>query len=146
MTQAEPQPPSHTIVYDAGCRFCRWSLGWVLRWDRHRRLRPLALDTEEANRLLAEIDPADRGASWHLVGPERTVRSAGAAAPDLLRLLPAGSPGAALLARVPRLTERAYRWVADHRSMLGRPIGERAVARADELIASRTGGGGPTPP
>jgi predicted DCC family thiol-disulfide oxidoreductase YuxK len=146
MTPADPQPPSHTIVYDDGCRFCRWSLGWVLRWDRGRRLRPLALGTEEANRLLVEVDPADRAASWHLIDPEGRVRSAGAAAPDLLRLLPAGSLGAALLTRAPRLTERAYRWVADQRSTLGRPIGDRAVARADELIVARARGGQPTGP
>jgi predicted DCC family thiol-disulfide oxidoreductase YuxK len=146
MSPAEPQPPSHTIVYDGGCRFCRWSLGWVLRWDRHRRLRPLALDTEEANRLLAELDPDLRAASWHLVGPDGRVVSAGAAAPQLLRLLPAGRPAAAVLARFPRLTERGYRWVADHRGRLGEHLGERAVGRADELIAARVANGPPARP
>lgn len=144
MTPAEARPPRHTIVYDGGCRFCRWSLGWVLRWDREHRLRPLALDTEEANRLLAEIEPDRRAGSWHLVDPEGRVRSAGSAAPQLLRLLPLGSPIAAPLARFPRITERAYRWVADHRNRLGRPLAERSIARADALIASREASGEPT--
>jgi predicted DCC family thiol-disulfide oxidoreductase YuxK len=143
MSPAEPKPPTHTLVYDGGCRFCRWSLGWVLRWDRRRRLRPLALDTAEANRLLAALDPDLRAASWHLVDPGGRVLSAGAAAPELLRLLPA-RPAAALLGRQPQLTERAYRWVADHRSALGRPLSARAVARADSLIALRAEDRGPT--
>ena len=144
MSPAEPEPPTHTLVYDGGCRFCRWSLGWVLRWDRRCRLRPLALDTDEANRLLAALDSDLRAASWHLVDPGGRVLSAGPAAPELLRLLPAGGPAAALLARLPRLTERAYRWVAEHRSALGRPLSARAVARADSLIALRAGGREPT--
>jgi predicted DCC family thiol-disulfide oxidoreductase YuxK len=146
MTPAEPEAPSHTIVYDAGCRFCRWSLAWVLRWDRRRRLRPLSLDAEEAERLLAETDPERRVASWHLVDADGRVRSAGGAAPELLRLLPAGRPAAAVLAGAPRLTERAYRWVADHRTTFGRPIGARALARADALIAARGETGQPTRP
>jgi predicted DCC family thiol-disulfide oxidoreductase YuxK len=137
MCAADFEPPTHTIVYDGGCRFCRWSLGWVLRWDRHRRLRPLALATPEADRVLAAIEPERRAASWHLIDAGGAVRSAGTAAPDLLRLLPGGHPLAALLARFPRATDRAYRWVADHRSAFGRPLGDRAVARADRLIASR---------
>jgi predicted DCC family thiol-disulfide oxidoreductase YuxK len=140
MTRPESEPATHTVVYDGDCGFCRWSLGWVLRWDRHRCLRPLALGTPEADRLLAGIPPARRAESWHLIDPEGAVRSAGAAAPELLRLLPGGRPLATLLARLPRPTERAYRWVADHRSALGRRIGDGARARADRLIASRAAG------
>jgi predicted DCC family thiol-disulfide oxidoreductase YuxK len=144
MSPAEAQPPTHTLIYDNGCRFCRWSLGWVMRWDRRRRLRPLALDTGEANRLLGALVPELRAASWHLIDRDGRVLSAGSAAPELLRLLPAGGPAAAVLARLPRLTERGYRWVADHRSALGKPLGDRAVARADSLIASRARNGEPT--
>ena len=143
MSPAEAQPPTHTLVYDGGCRFCRWSLGWLLRWDSRRRLRPLALDTDEANRLLAALAPDLRAASWHLVDPGGRVLSAGVAAPELLRLLPAGAPAAALLVRLPRLTDRTYRWLADHRGALGKPLGDGAVARADSLIASRAGAGEP---
>ena len=45
--------------------------------------------------------------------------SAGEAAPPLLRLL-AGRRLAAALERMPTVTDRAYRWVAEHRSWLGR--------------------------
>jgi hypothetical protein len=75
--------------------------------------------------------------SWHLVGPDGSVASAGAAAAPLLRLLPGGGPPAALAERFPRAMERGYRWVVGHRSALGRRLGERALARADAVIAER---------
>jgi predicted DCC family thiol-disulfide oxidoreductase YuxK len=38
----------------------------------------------------------------------------------LFRALPGGRPLAAALRACPRLTDRAYRWVAEHRSVLAR--------------------------
>ncbi len=125
------------LVYDGGCRFCRWSLAWILRWDGARRLRPLALADPETATLLATLDPAEREASWHLVGPSGEVRSAGAAAAPLLRLLPGGRPPAAVFERFPRVVAAAYRAVAGRRSAFGRLVGERALARADALIGAR---------
>lgn len=130
------------MLYDADCGFCRWSLGRLLALDRRRRLRPVALGAEEADALLADLDLAERAASWHLVSPGGRRWSAGEAAPPLLRLLPGGRAPAALLARFPRATERAYRWVADHRSQLGRPIPARAKARADARIAQAASSAG----
>jgi predicted DCC family thiol-disulfide oxidoreductase YuxK len=138
MARTESQAPGQLIVYDGACRFCRWALAWVLRWDRHRRLRPVALGSDEADRLLAGMDADQRADSWHLVDDRGLVRSAGAAAPVLLRLLPGGRPLAALLDWAPLLTERAYRWIADHRGAFGDRLGERAVTKADWLIALRS--------
>jgi len=134
-----PRDPTRwAILYDRDCGFCRWSLAQVLTLDRHRRLRPVALGTAEADELLGDLDPEERAASWHLVSPEGRRASAGAAAPELLRLLPGGRPPAALLASAPRATERAYRWVADHRSAFSRLIPAGARRRADERIALRS--------
>jgi predicted DCC family thiol-disulfide oxidoreductase YuxK len=124
-----------TVLYDRDCSFCRWSLAQLLALDRSGRLRPVALGTEEADRLLADLTPEQREASWHLVSPEGARWSAGAAAPPFLRLLPRGQLPAALLERTPRLTERAYGWVAEHRSALGRLIPQAAKRRADDRIA-----------
>jgi predicted DCC family thiol-disulfide oxidoreductase YuxK len=124
-----------TVLYDSDCGFCRWSLAQLLALDRRRRLRPVALGTPEADAVLADMAPAQRSASWHLVSPDGRRWSAGAAAPPLLRLLPGGRAPAAILARTPRLTERGYRWVADHRSTLSRLIPSRAKARVDARIA-----------
>ncbi len=118
-----PRDPNRwTVVYDKDCGLCRWSLARLLAWDRRGRLRPVALGSEEADALLHDLLPEERAASWHLIAPDGRRWSAGAAAPPLLRLLPGGTAPAALVATAPRLTERAYRWVADHRSMLGRLV------------------------
>ena len=98
----------------------------------------MALQDERARELLPEMPEPERMASWHLVGPDGSVASAGAAAAPLLRLLPGGAPLAALAERFPGAVERGYRRVVDHRGALGRPLAERAVARADGVIADRS--------
>ena len=129
---------SWTIVYDADCGFCRWSLAWVLRLDRDRHLRPVALGTPAADELLAGLTEDERNASWHLVSPDGERWSAGAAAAPLLRLLPRGQAPSALVAKIPRLTDRAYRFVAEHRSKFSKVIPESAKRRADGVIAGRS--------
>lgn len=103
------------ILFDSQCGFCRRSVERILRWDRHGRLRPVALQDPEADDLLAGVDEERKMASWHLVTEDGTVYSAGAAFPPLLRLLPGGRPLAALAAALPGLTDRAYRYVAHTR-------------------------------
>jgi predicted DCC family thiol-disulfide oxidoreductase YuxK len=127
-----------TVIYDPDCGFCRWSLALVLARDRARRLRPVALGSDEADDLLADVSPAERVASWHLVSPDGRRASAGAAAPPLLRVLRGGRVPAAVLSQAPRLTERTYRWVAEHRSTLSRLIPARAKRHATEQIERRT--------
>jgi predicted DCC family thiol-disulfide oxidoreductase YuxK len=134
-TDISRDPNAWIVLYDRDCGFCRWSLAQLLALDRERRLRPLALATEEADRLLADLTPEERAASWHLVSPSGMRWSAGAAAPPLLRLLPAGRLPAALLDQAPLLTERVYRWVADHRSTFSHLIPERAKRHADRRVA-----------
>lgn len=114
-----------TLLYDADCSFCRWSLDRILAWDRNRRLRPLPLQTEEAARLSGGMDEHTRMASWHLVSPEGRVWSGGAAVAPLARLLPFGAPVAMAADALPSTTERAYRWVVANRGRLGRLVGGR---------------------
>lgn len=117
-----------TILYDADCGFCRWSLDKILKRDRDRRLRPVPLQAPEADRLLPGMSDATKRASWHLVSPDGRVWSAGAAAAPMARLLPRGAPIARLAETFPRLTERLYRWVADNRDKLGRRLGDEACS------------------
>jgi predicted DCC family thiol-disulfide oxidoreductase YuxK len=107
-------------------------------------VRPLALQDPRAVELLAPMDERRRLASWHLVAPDGTVCSAGAAAPPLFRLLPGGGPLAALTAALPGATEAAYAWIARHRGAVGRGLPERARERADAVIAERAALGFPT--
>ena len=97
----------------------------------------MALGAPEADELLSDLRPEERAASWHLVSPDGRRASGGAAAAPLLRLLPGGRVPAAILAAAPRITDRAYRWVADHRSVLSRLIPDRSKRRAQERIARR---------
>ena len=125
------------LLYDADCGFCRWSLGWVLRWDREQRLDPVALQDPRSDRLLASVPAAERMRSWHLVDADGTVQSAGAAAPPLLRMLPAGAPVAWVFERAPSAVAAAYRRVSGARGRLGPRIPRGSVARADRVIAER---------
>jgi predicted DCC family thiol-disulfide oxidoreductase YuxK len=107
------------VLYDSDCGFCKWALDKILAWDRRRRLRPVAIQSDEGQRLLASIPPEQRLDSWHLVA-RGELKSAGAAAPDLFRELPGGRPLAAALRAFPGPTDRVYRWVAGHRDRLAR--------------------------
>jgi predicted DCC family thiol-disulfide oxidoreductase YuxK len=108
------------LLYDEDCGFCKWSLDKILAWDRAKRVRPVAIQSEEGSRLLAPIGPDARLDSWHLVGADGKLFSAGAAAAPLARLLPGGRPLAAVFASFPGVTERVYGFVARHRFWLAR--------------------------
>jgi predicted DCC family thiol-disulfide oxidoreductase YuxK len=112
--------PEATVLYDEDCGFCKWSLDKILAWDRSRRLRPVPIQSEEGQRLLAGVPEELRLDSWHLVDADGAVRSAGAAAPPLLDLMPGGRPLAAAGRGFPGATERAYRAVAGNRDRLAR--------------------------
>jgi predicted DCC family thiol-disulfide oxidoreductase YuxK len=111
-----------TLLYDADCGFCKWSLGKVMALDRHGALRPVALQDPEADDLLRGMGEDERMASWHLVSADGRIRSAGAAVAPLFRLLRWGRPVAVVAEAFPGTTERVYRWVADHRGALGKLV------------------------
>ena len=113
-------PEQSVLLYDQDCGFCRWSLDKILAWDRGKRVRPVAIQSEEGSRLLAPIAPAARLDSWHLVRDEGGLFSAGAAAEPLARLLPGGRPLAIVFAAFPGVTEGMYGFVARHRVWLAR--------------------------
>ena len=98
------------ILFDNDCGFCRWSLSKLLAWDRHGRLRPVALQSEQADDFLMGMDRERKMASWHLVAPNGRTHSGGEAVPQVARLLPGGAPIAALARALPRTTDWAYRW------------------------------------
>jgi predicted DCC family thiol-disulfide oxidoreductase YuxK len=126
-----------TVLYDGDCGFCKWVLAGLLKRDRERRMVPLALQHPDADPLLGDLSPEERMASLHLVTPSGERLSGGAAMPALLRLVPRGAPAAAALARVPKTTDRAYRWVADHRVHLSRPIPQSAKQKAGAYVRRR---------
>jgi hypothetical protein len=54
------------ILFDNDCGFCRWSLSNLLAGDRHGRLRPVALQSDQADDFLMGMDRERKMESWHL--------------------------------------------------------------------------------
>ena len=105
----------HAILYDSDCGFCKLCVRALLRLDRDERLRPVAIQSEEGQRLLTEVPEGERLDSVHLITPGGTVISGGEAAEPVARLLPAGNVAARAFHRFPDATDKAYRWVARNR-------------------------------
>jgi predicted DCC family thiol-disulfide oxidoreductase YuxK len=125
------------VLYDADCGLCAWSMAWLLRIDRARRLEPVAIQSDRGQALLADVPEQRRLESWHVCDSSGRLASAGAGAAPVLARLPAGGPFAALARRFPAATERVYRCVAAHRSGLGGLLSPASKARAHGLIAAR---------
>jgi predicted DCC family thiol-disulfide oxidoreductase YuxK len=118
-----PPSPELPILYDDDCAFCKWCLDKILAWDRRGRLRTVPIQCDEGQTLLTNVPSNERLASWHLVLPSGEVRSAGAAAGPLARLLPLARPLAFVFERFPRATDSAYRSLAAKRARFGRALG-----------------------
>jgi predicted DCC family thiol-disulfide oxidoreductase YuxK len=114
--------PQAIVLYDADCGFCKWSLDKILAWDRRGALHPVPIQAEEGDVLLASVPPGRRLDSFHLVPTRGKVLSGGAALAELAALLPGGGPLAFCFRAFPKLTERAYRLVADNRTRLARML------------------------
>lgn len=135
------RPPAVTVLFDRDCGFCRWSVAKLLAWDRAGRLRPLAIQSEEGQRLLADLTPEQRLATAHAVDAEGRRASDGDALAPIAAVLPGGAPLAALGRRAPGVVRLGYHAVAGRRSLFGKLVSERAKARADARIAKRTRAG-----
>jgi len=109
-----------SVLYDEDCGFCKWSLDKLLAWDRRKRLHPVPIQSDRGRELLADIPEERHLDSFHVVAPDGTVSSAGAAGAPLAQLLPGGPPLAFLFRTFPRTTERGYRTVANNRDRLAR--------------------------
>jgi predicted DCC family thiol-disulfide oxidoreductase YuxK len=79
-----------------------------------------------------------RWASWHVLGEDSRLRSGGAAAPVLLEQFRHTQTLVRLLRAIPRVTERLYRLGASTRSLWGRLVPARSVARARRELAVLT--------
>ena len=113
------------MLYDEKCGFCRLSAKSAMRLDDDDRLRAVAIQSEEGQRLLTEVPEHLRLATFHLVTPGGHVLSGPDAAPYLARLLRGGHVPSRAMRRFPDQTAKAYGFVSRHRSTLGK-LGLRA--------------------
>jgi predicted DCC family thiol-disulfide oxidoreductase YuxK len=109
----------------------------VLAWDRAGRLRPVAIQSDEGQRLLADLTSTERLASAHAIDARGRRTSAGDALAPVVDVLPGGRPLAALARRAPGLVRAGYRAIAGRRSLFGKLVSDAAKARADERIRQR---------
>ena len=142
------------VLYDGDCGFCRWMVAWALERDRDGVLTVAPIQSPAGERLLADLEPAERLRSVHVVHDDGRRTSGGAAAREVLEVT--ARPLARLAAFSPRVTDLVYRLVAGQRSRLSRLVPRRAKLRADRMLGAkpaprfgtragspRTGGGGP---
>ena len=97
----------------------------VLGWSRDG-VEAVPIQSERATEALGDMDDVTRMASWHLVLPDGSRFSAGAAVPELMRYLPGARPLAPVARLLVRPIDVAYRLVARNRDLLGRFVGERS--------------------
>lgn len=132
---------SSFLLYDAKCGICNWIAARVLAADRRRRLEPVAIVSPKGAALLEDLAPERRLDSWHLVRPDGSRSSAGAAVIDLAELLSPPSAGAAGRAAA-RVLARPAGWLyaplAARRSALGRLVPAGAKRRAAAAVAARS--------
>jgi predicted DCC family thiol-disulfide oxidoreductase YuxK len=132
------RPPAVTVLFDRDCGFCRWSVGALLAWDRAGRLRPVAIQSEEGQRLLAGLPSERRLESAHAIDADGRRASGGDAIAPIAAVLRGGTPVAVLARRAPALARLGYGAVAGRRALFGKLVSDRARARADARIAQRS--------
>jgi hypothetical protein len=100
------------------------------RIDTWNELAILPLRDPEAERLLVDLDEAERFGTWHLAAPDGSLVGHGTGGRELLAAMRLTRPAGRLLRRVPDgVLEWAYEAVATHRSRLGRLVPDRPGPR-----------------
>jgi len=127
------------LLYDGDCGLCKVILARILALGGASRIRPVALQDPEADRLLGGIPRGERMDSFHMVMPDGSVHSAGRAFVPLFDTLPGAGPLARLAGLSPAASERFYRLIAGNRTVIGKRIPARFKQSAERSIARRAG-------
>ena len=122
-------PARPVLLYDGGCRLCRFVARTVARLDRDGELLLLPLDDSEAAALLRDVAPGDRHATWRLV-TRGAAFGYGRGAVELARALRLTRPAARILQTIPPpVLDALYELVARHRCRLGRLVPDGPAPR-----------------
>ena len=110
-----------TLVYDGDCSFCKRSADLVASWDRGGAIEIVPFQRSGVKERFPWIPEAAYPEAMQLIGPDGTTRAGAAAAEELVRLLPGGTPLGCLFALpfARPLANAAYRFVARNRYRLG---------------------------
>ncbi len=101
------------VIYDGDCRFCRWAIEWIRRWDARDRLAFCPFGHPLVERALSDLPPEVRYEYMHAVADGRRFSGTDAAELTLHQL-----PGGRLATRL-RL-HKMYPLIARYRGVLGR--------------------------
>jgi predicted DCC family thiol-disulfide oxidoreductase YuxK len=111
------------VLYDAECPVCTGSVGWALRRDRDRQLRPIASDSAQALGLLEARHHQRTRAEIHVVSGREGVLTGADAIAAMLRRLPRWRWAGSLL---------GARWVLP----IARPVYRAFAARRRRIAAA----------
>jgi predicted DCC family thiol-disulfide oxidoreductase YuxK len=126
------------VLYDADCGFCRWAMAWAVRRDHHHGLVTVPIQSPLGSEMLVDVFPGERLSSARVLGDDGCRRSGGAAAAEVLSVLPATRTLGRLARSLPRTTALLYGVVAAQRKSFGRLVGNQARRRADELLSAKS--------
>ena len=116
-----------TLLYDGGCRFCRFAAREVIRLDREQRLAVIPFADPDAERLLERIPEREWTTSWQLLLADGRRASRGRGVADLLHELGRAPRLARVLGALP--LDPVYAVVARHRRHLGRFVPDGPAPR-----------------
>jgi predicted DCC family thiol-disulfide oxidoreductase YuxK len=111
-------------------------MAWAMRRDRCRALAALPIQSSLGNKLLEDVVPSERLRWAHVIRDDGRRRSGGAAAAEVLSVLPPTRALGRLACRWPRTTAVLYGVVAARRKSIGRLVGKKARRRADDLLTA----------
>ncbi len=107
--------PEGRLVFDGECGFCTRCVHWLHRLDRRARIETVPYQASGVPESIGAT-ATECGDAVQWVGPDGQRRSGAAAVNGALDVLTRTPVPSALYRLTSGLQERAYAWVADHRS------------------------------
>lgn len=124
-----PESTRPVLLYDGGCRLCRFAARAVERLDGDEELLLLPLDDPDAAPFLQGVPVEKRDETWRLVRGASAVGH-GRGAVELAQSLRLTRPAARILRAVPPAAlDRLYELVARNRRPLGRLVPDGPAPR-----------------
>jgi predicted DCC family thiol-disulfide oxidoreductase YuxK len=109
-------------------------MAWAVGRDHNHVLVTVPIQSPLGSELLVDVAPSERLHSAHIVRDDGCRHSGGAAAADVLSVLPQTRVLGRLGHSLPRTTALLYRVVAARRKSFGRLVGKQARRRTDDLL------------